>query len=116
MRTRIVAAMLFFFVASPARAQPGTAEGVDAFVRGDYQRAADILKPIAEHSPDRDHVAEFFLRGLLGREAFEECSWRATVGFDHRLEPVTFALGPGRWIAWDRRDPSAALDRHRKQG
>jgi hypothetical protein len=143
MRTRIVAATLFIFAASPAHAQPGTAEGVDAFVRGDYQRAADILKPIAEQSPEPNHVAEFFMaalydigrgvttdpmracafyirasmdrgpfgmqamalvmsrRGLLSREVFEECSWRARVGFDHRFEPVAFALGPGHWIAWD---------------
>jgi hypothetical protein len=153
MRTRIVAAtLLFFFAASLARAQPGTAEGVDAFVRGDYQRAADVLKPIAEQSPDTDHVAEFFMaalydsgrgvtadpmracafylrasddrgpfgmqamalvnsrRGLLGREAFEECTWRARVGFDHRFEPVTFALGPGHWIAWDLKGATTTCD------
>jgi hypothetical protein len=157
MRTRIFAAILLFLAASSARAQPGTAEGVDAFVRGDYQRAAGVLKPIAEQSPDPDHVAEFFMaalydsgrgvtadamracalymrasldrgpfgvqamalvtsrRGLLGREAFEECSWRATVGFDHRFEPVTFALGPGHWIAWDLKGATISYDGKEKR-
>lgn len=41
-----------------------TAEGVDAFARGDYQQAAEILKPIAESWASRDHVAEFFM-GML---------------------------------------------------
>ena len=157
MRTRIVAAILLLFAASSARAQPGTAEGVDAFVRGDYQRAADILKPIAEQSPQPDHVAEFFTavlydsglgvtadpmracayylrasmdrgpfglqamalvmirRRLLDREAFEECSWHATVGFDHRFEPVTFALGPGHWIAWDLKGATTTYDGKEKR-
>jgi hypothetical protein len=158
MRTQIVGAtLLFFFVASMARAQPGTAEGVDAFLRGDYQRAADILKPIAEQSPDTDHIAEFFMaalydsgrgvsadpmracafylrasddrgpfgmqamalvnsrRGLLGREGFDECSWRARVGFDHGFEPVTFALGPGHWIAWDLKGATTTYDGKEKR-
>jgi hypothetical protein len=152
MRTPILGALLLFFAAASAHAQPGTAAGVDAFVRGDYQRAGDILKPIAEQSPYPDHVAEFFMaalyeigrgapldpmracalymrasidrspfgsqamalvmsrRVLLGREAFEECSWRASVGFDHQFEPVTFALGPGHWIAWDLKGATIAYD------
>jgi hypothetical protein len=31
-----------------ARAQTGTADGVSALARGDFQRAAEILQPIAE--------------------------------------------------------------------
>lgn len=50
--------------ASPAQAQTSTADGVDAVLRGDYQRAAEILKPIAESWPPRDHVAEFFMATL----------------------------------------------------
>ena len=157
MRTPIIGAILLFFAASSARAQPGTAEGVDAFVRGDYQRAGAILKPIAEQSPNPDHVAEFFMaalydigrgappdpmracamytrasidrgpfgsqamalvmsrRVLLGRDAFEECSWRANVGFDHQFEPVTFALGPGHWIAWDLKGATITYDGKEKR-
>ena len=39
MRTPMLAAILLLLAASSARAQPATAEGVDAFVRGDYQRS-----------------------------------------------------------------------------
>ena len=138
-------------------AQPATAEGVDAFVRGDYQRAAEILKPIAEGSPQPNFVAAYLMAALydigggvtadamracalyqrasyprgpfgsqamaliesrrqtLGREAFEECNWRAGVGFDHGFEPVTFALGPGHWIAWDVRGATIAYDGKEKR-
>lgn len=50
--------------ASLVQAQTSTADGVDAFVRADYQRAAEILKPIAESWRPRDHVAEFFMATL----------------------------------------------------
>jgi hypothetical protein len=45
-------------------AQTSTADGVDAFVRGDYARAAQILKPIAESWPPGDPTAAFFLATL----------------------------------------------------
>jgi len=46
-------------------AQAQTArEGHEAFARGDYARAAEILKPIAESWPSRDPVAEFFMATL----------------------------------------------------
>jgi hypothetical protein len=45
---------------SLAQAQT-TREGLEAFARGDYSRAVQILKPIAESWPSRDHVAEFFM-------------------------------------------------------
>jgi hypothetical protein len=37
----------------------------------------------------------------MGREAFEICNMTASMGLDHRFEPVTFVLEPGHWIAWD---------------
>ena len=43
------------------QAQTSTADGVDAFVKGDHQRAAEILKPIAEAWPPRDPTAAFFM-------------------------------------------------------
>jgi hypothetical protein len=157
MRTPVLAAILLLLAASSASAQPGTAEGIDAFVRGDYQRAADILKPIAERSPHPDHFAEFFMaalydsgrgappdpmracalyvrasedrgpfgkqamalvlsrRRLLSQDVFEECSWRANVGFDHQFEPVTFALGPGHWIEWDLKGATTIHDGEEKR-
>jgi hypothetical protein len=44
--------------------QTGTAEGVAALTRGDYQRAAEILKPIAEDLRTADAAAQFFMAGL----------------------------------------------------
>ena len=49
--------------ASLAQAQTTTADGVDAFVRGDYPRAVEILKPAAESWPG-DPVAAFFMATL----------------------------------------------------
>lgn len=45
-------------------AQTGTADGVAALARGDYQRAAEILKPIAEDWRSDDTAAQFFMAGL----------------------------------------------------
>jgi hypothetical protein len=47
-----------------ASGQTGTADGVAALARGDYQRAAEILKPIAEDWRSEDTAAQFFLAGL----------------------------------------------------
>jgi Sel1 repeat len=44
--------------------EPPTAEGIDALVRGDYQRAADIFDSLALKSPRPDHTAEFFLASM----------------------------------------------------
>jgi hypothetical protein len=47
--------------AGTARAQT-TADGIAAFLQGDYQRAADILRPIAERFPVLDDgSAQFFM-------------------------------------------------------
>jgi hypothetical protein len=62
-RVFLVASALMLTLSLP-QAQTSTANGVDAFVRGDYQRAAEILKPIAEQSLPADPVAEFFLAAL----------------------------------------------------
>jgi len=45
-------------------AQPVTADGVAALLRGDYQRAVEILQPLAEDWRSRDTVAQFFMAGL----------------------------------------------------
>jgi hypothetical protein len=44
--------------------QTRTADGVDAFLRGDYARAADILKPLAETPWAPDATAAFFMAAL----------------------------------------------------
>src|SRR5688572_2186061 len=45
-------------------AQSGTADGVAALARGDYQRAAEILRPIAERDGAVDPAAQFFLGSM----------------------------------------------------
>jgi len=64
MRRALAIAAVVLVAAESAAAQSSTAEGVDAFVRGDYQRAAAILKPIAEQAPRRDPVAAFFMAAM----------------------------------------------------
>lgn len=44
--------------------QTRTADGVAALARGDYQRAVEILKPIAEDWRTDDAAAQFFMAGL----------------------------------------------------
>lgn len=162
MRRMLNAAIIMLVGVSSVDAQSGTAEGVDAFVRGDYRRAAEILKPIAEQSPQPDAVAAFFMaamydtglgipadpiracalylradspaigaerspfgavamalmsyrRATISREAFEQCTWMASNGFDHGFEPVTFVLGPGHWIAWDLKGSTITYDGKEKR-
>jgi hypothetical protein len=48
-----------------AAAQTGTADGVAALARGDYQRAIEILKPLAEDDwGGGDPAAQYFMAGL----------------------------------------------------
>jgi hypothetical protein len=44
--------------------QTTTADGVAALARGDYQRAVEILKPMAEDWRTADTAAQFFMAGL----------------------------------------------------
>ena len=50
-------------------AQTGTADGVAAIARGDYQRAVEILKPIADDWRSTDIVAQFLWRDSARRAA-----------------------------------------------
>jgi len=45
-------------------AQSPAADGVVALARGDYQRAVEILKPLAEDWRTNDQTAQFFMAGL----------------------------------------------------
>jgi hypothetical protein len=64
MRHRCV--LTFALALSPvaAAAQTSTADGVHAFLRGDYETAAAILRGHAEHAPQPDPIAQFFLATL----------------------------------------------------
>ena len=53
-----------FVAAARVSAQTGTVDGVVALARGDYPRAIEILKPIAEDWRTEDPVAQFFVAGL----------------------------------------------------
>src|SRR5207245_2067310 len=50
-------------ISSTAQAQT-TTDGVDAFLRGDYSRAAEILTPLVSPTRPPDHVAQFFLAAM----------------------------------------------------
>jgi hypothetical protein len=63
MRTRLVIAAILMSTVI-GHAQTRTVDGVDAFVRGDYQRAAEILVPIVEAPRQHDVVADFFAAAM----------------------------------------------------
>jgi hypothetical protein len=56
----LVASALLLAAAIP-RAQSDSADAIDAFSSGDYQRAAEIFNVLAIKSARPDHAAEFFL-------------------------------------------------------
>ncbi len=62
-RVLFIAALITATV-SAASGQTGTADGVAALARGDYQRAVEILRPIAEDWGSNDAAAQFFMAGL----------------------------------------------------
>lgn len=61
-RTRLVCVLML--LATPAAAQSTTEDGIRAVLRGDYQAAARILRPLAEDAVRPDPVARFFLAFL----------------------------------------------------
>jgi len=75
-------------VAAAAQAQTATADGVTALVRGDVQRAVDILKPLAENPTRPDPAAAFFLGTLydagrgLPLDPMRACALYSMAGFD----------------------------------
>jgi hypothetical protein len=65
---RLLLCFVFIAVVAPcaASAQTNTADGILALVRGDYQTAARILRPLAdEDSPQSDPLAQYFLAMLF---------------------------------------------------
>lgn len=64
-RLLLVVAVAAVVLSARSRAQTQTtADGIDAFLRGDYARAAAILKPLAETPWQPDHRAAFFMAVL----------------------------------------------------
>jgi hypothetical protein len=64
MRLVRVIALAALFPPAAAGAQTTTADGVHAFLLGDYRAAAAILKPLAEQTSPPDPIAQFFLASL----------------------------------------------------
>jgi hypothetical protein len=62
--TRALLLCVLTLVATPAAAQSTTEDGIRAALRGDYQAAARILKPLADDAARPDAVAQFFLAVL----------------------------------------------------
>jgi hypothetical protein len=73
----IIAAL---FGVAPALAQTSTADGVQALVRGEYQTAVRILRPLAENSAQPDPVAKFFLAILYESGHGIERNWMRACG------------------------------------
>ena len=90
----VIAGVLLSLTTMPVVAQEPTAAGVDAFVRGDYARAFDLLQPIAESPWSRDPVADFFFGALyengLGVPADQ---MRACAHYHRAASARTTALG-----------------------
>ena len=63
-RRVFVTATIIMAIVRGVSGQTRTADGVAALLRGDYQRAAEILKPIAEDWRSEDAPAQFFMAGL----------------------------------------------------
>ena len=63
MPTRALLVCVLTLFATPAAAQSTTEDGLRAVLRGDYQAAASILKPLADAARP-DPVAQFFLAVL----------------------------------------------------
>ena len=61
---RVIAIAAAALIARVAQAQTTTADGVDAFLRGDYPRAAEIFVPLVSPLRPPDHAAEFFLAAM----------------------------------------------------
>ena len=65
MRVRLcLTATIITAIVCAVTGQTRTADGVAALARGDYQRAVEILKPIAEDWRTEDAPAQFFMAGL----------------------------------------------------
>ena len=61
---RAVLVCVLTLLASPVAAQSSTEDGIHAMLRGDYQAATRILRPLADDPARPDPVAQFFLAVL----------------------------------------------------
>jgi hypothetical protein len=107
---RVLTGVLVVASVGAIAAQSGTGDGVAALARGDYQRAVEILQPIADDWRTTDTAAQFFMAGLYesGRgvpaDAMRACAlyWRAA-GSQH-AHPLSRIAEP-LFLAYLRRGP-----------
>jgi hypothetical protein len=77
-------ALAFVLAPTVVAAQTTTSDGMQAFLRGDYEAAARILKPLAEGTSQPDPIAQFFLASLydsgrgVARNQLHACSLYAS--------------------------------------
>src|SRR5262245_32542865 len=77
-------ALIVVLAPTIAAAQTTTFDGVQALLRGDYEAAASILKPLAEDPSQPDAIAQFFLAALydsgrgVARDRRRACSLYAS--------------------------------------
>jgi hypothetical protein len=87
-------------VAGGVARHTGTADGVAALARGDYESAVTLLRPIAEDWRARDTAAQFFMAGLydtgggVAPDALRACAlyMRALADFDNPFGRETLRL------------------------
>ncbi len=64
MRAGLSLALLIILAPSRAAAQGTTADGIQALIRGEYDTAVRVLRPLAEGTAPADPLAQFFLASL----------------------------------------------------
>jgi hypothetical protein len=114
MRVRVfLTVALITAVVRSVSSQTRTADGVVALARGDYQRAVEILKPIAENWRSKDTVAQFFMAGLyetghgVPADSLRACALYARAAGNHdspfgrQAVPLFRALTSGRGLQFD---------------
>jgi len=106
------------FVLSPTivAAQTTTSEGVQTLLRGDYEAAARILKPLAEGTAQPDPIAQFFLAALydsgrgVARNQLHACSLYASAASPASpLMPQALEIVQAIGESWARAPAAAAV-------
>ena len=91
-------------------------DGVQALLRGDYEAAARILKPLAENEAQPDPIAQFFLASLyeagrgVARNQLRACSlYAAAASTSSPLMPEALDIAQAIAESWAAAPPEAAV-------
>jgi hypothetical protein len=104
-RVRSFFILLIFGVTSVVTgAQSRTSDGVSAMLRGDYQQAAAILRPIVEDRQQRDPAAAFFMATLYdtGRGGVPVDPLRACALYQQAFFDANSVYAPTAQMLWRR--------------